>query len=72
MFLYDKDYVIKTFNDNEENKIYKQQYLLNQVFEKQIKKAILACIDNGSLFYDLDMFVVSPHHPDTLLDYSSA
>ena len=59
------------FQENENTVNFKEEFLLNHVFERQIKKVIQFFNWDMQPFYDVDLFVVSPEYPPKLLDYSS-
>jgi hypothetical protein len=63
--------IIKTFLENDDTMTFKVQYLLNHVFERQIKRVIQYFNWDLIRFNDTDLFVLSPESPPRLLDYSS-
>ena len=64
--------VLKMFQENDDTMMLKKEYLLNHVFEIQIKKVHNFFKMDMWQFYDVDVFVLSPEMPPKLLDYSSA
>lgn len=64
--------VIKSFYENDQTIEFKQQYLLNHVFERQIKRVIQFFNWDTKYFYDVELLVLSPEKPPKLLDYSSS
>ena len=63
--------VIKTFFENDDTLAFREQFLLNHVFERQIKRVIQFFNWDLIRFNDTELFVLSPEFFPKLLDYSS-
>jgi len=55
--------VIKTFLENDDTIAFKVQYLLNHVYERQVKRVIQYFNWDLIRFNDTDLFVLSPESP---------